>query len=260
MDHFAISRTPDWPASPSVSERPDLFGYRNYFVLPFWCAGRFEECLLENDPNCTLYHVLRFLLLALFVTMEDEEEKELTLDQMDKMAAIQEVTPCDCNEEMEIEESQQSKERDSFIAVAKLHALWPLKCQGVPLRNLPLDYNTLSEILRLHLLSSGAVQTTTATNQFRHYRRGGYSQQDDPGIDFCIRHPQLLSRLSRKPVYDLSAEDKLSLLSVLCNQLMTYSVVRDALSENNSSLKAVRKKYRFLQFELERLKKVSKRK
>ena len=257
-------------------------------------VAKLEECLLEGDPNSTLFHLLRFLLLALFGTMEDEEEKEVGLDDVKVGPAGQQPPPIQGNQitDGEVKEPQgsdspqsngmatpvgqethtgeereelrpvlaDSRERQAFSTAAALFAALSLRSQGVPLRSIPLDFCTLPEVLRLHLLSSGQTKSSGDCRVFRYQRRGGYSQWDDPGIDFCLRNPQLLSKMSRVPVYDLLPEEKLVVVGVLCHQLLTYSVVRDALDETYASLKAARKRYRDIHYEIERLKRPIKKK
>lgn len=265
-------------------------------------AAKLEESLMEGDPSSTLFHLLRFLLLALFGTMEDEEEKEVGLDDVDvkvgtvnmQPLAIQSSLATDgetkepptgskggeqdrdspqfsdmampagqetpTGEESDLRPvSADSRERRAFSTAAAMFATLSLSSQGVPLRSIPLDFCTLPEVLRLHLLSSGQTKSSGDCRVFRHQRRGGYSQCDDPGIDFCLRNPQLLSKMSRVPLYDLLPEEKLLVLGVLCHQLLTYSVVRDALDETYSSLKAARKRCRDIHYEVERLRRPTKK-
>ena len=257
---------------------------------------------MEGDPSSTLFHLLRFLLLALFGTMEDEEEKEVGLDDVKVGAVAQQplsvqgslitdgetkgpanggkggeqgrdspqsngmATPA--GQETPTGEDREdlrpvpsdSRERQAFSTAAAVFATSSLSSQGVPLRSIPLDFCTLPEVLRLHLLSSGQTKSSGDCRVFRYQRRGGYSQCDDPGIDFCLKNPQLLSKVSRVPVYDLLPEEKLMVVGVLCHQLLTYSVVRDALDETYASLKAARKQCRDIHYEIERLKRPTKKK
>ena len=255
-------------------------------------AAKLEECLLDCDPDCTLYNILRFLLLALFVTMDDEEEKELSLSSSELSAnkmnhgesvkvseepggvASEQVTDLlppgteDAPEEgKEVPNPKEEDDLDEQLPInegafssASIYATWAQRHQGVSLHNIQLDYFTITEILRLHLLSSGQTKSTSACRLFRYQSRGGYASSDDPGIEFCRRNKALLQKMSRVPVYDLPPEEKLLLISVLCHQLLTYSVIRDALDESAASLKAARRNYKNLCSELERLNKPGRRK
>ena len=74
---------------------------------------------------------------------------------------------------------------------------------GVPLSKLQLDGATVTEILRLHLLSSGSKRLQSVVKS-DFQQRGGYVSQDDPGFEFCRREKSILKALKRKPVPELA--------------------------------------------------------
>ena len=78
-------------------------------------------------------------------------------------------------------------------------------CQssGTQLRKLPMDSTTISEVLRLHLLASGA-KTSSENIKWRYQQRGGYTPHDDCGLEFRILEPGILRALTTGNVYDLS--------------------------------------------------------
>lgn len=73
----------------------------------------------------------------------------------------------------------------------------------MPLRDTLLDQFTLSEILRIHLLASGA-KASAKNARFRYQQRGGYTAQDDPGLELKMDCPSLVKALSNVNVFDLS--------------------------------------------------------
>lgn len=73
---------------------------------------------------------------------------------------------------------------------------------GLLLKKLPLDSFTLSEIVRLHLLSSGA-KVSDKNVKYRFQERGGYTSLDDPGLEFRRRETALLKNLSSQAIFDL---------------------------------------------------------
>lgn len=77
-----------------------------------------------------------------------------------------------------------------------------LSFSGLLLKKLPLDSFTLSEIVRLHLLSSGA-KVSDKNVKYRFQERGGYTSLDDPGLEFHKRETALLKNLSLQSVFDL---------------------------------------------------------
>lgn len=56
------------------------------------------------------------------------------------------------------------------VRVANRASTWSQQYHGLPLQKMPLDALTVTEILRLHLLASGA--TSVANGRWRHFNRG----------------------------------------------------------------------------------------
>lgn len=73
---------------------------------------------------------------------------------------------------------------------------------GCSLKQLDLDSCTLSEILRLHILASGA-DCNSANTKFRYQKQGGFGSTDDPCVELRLANPALIKRLSCTAVYDL---------------------------------------------------------
>lgn len=65
---------------------------------------------------------------------------------------------------------------------------------GMTLREIHLDQWSITEVLRLHLESSGAYMGINFRN-WRYQQRGGWVLQDDPGFQFCMENPQILASL-----------------------------------------------------------------
>ena len=103
-----------------------------------------EEALTEHDAEGVYYDLMQYLLGAILRTHLEEEEDE-GLDRMH-------VTNPD---KMELEE-EDAGSTATVSAAASIAAAWPLLFQGKALHELIMDPFTCSELLRLHLLSSGA--------------------------------------------------------------------------------------------------------
>lgn len=91
----------------------------------------------------------------------------------------------------------------ALSAVASLAAIWPQLFQGCSLKQLDLDSCTLSEILRLHILASGA-DCYHGNAKFRYQKQGGFTLMDDPCVELRLAEAGLLKRLSTTAVYDLT--------------------------------------------------------
>lgn len=70
------------------------------------------------------------------------------------------------------------------------------------MKSFQLDPLTVSEVLRLHLLASGAKGSSSSV-KFRYQSRGGYTSLDDAGIELKKDFPHILSSLATGNVFDL---------------------------------------------------------
>ena len=101
-----------------------------------------EEALLEHDAEGIYYDLMQFLLGAILRThLEEEEEEGLGGNQ-------QLQPPSDYDDD-------DNQLHATVSASATMAAAWPMLHQGKQLHELIMDPFTCSELLRLHLLSSG---------------------------------------------------------------------------------------------------------
>ena len=143
-------------------------------------------------------------------------------------------------------EKRLDRRLDNIKVAARATAKWSLVTQSAYLHQLILDPYTCSEVLRLHLLSSGGYLDTGEKSWFRHAHRGGYSDADDPAVELQLRRPDILDRLAHITVYDLQPADKLEVLSTLCSQLLSYSVARDHVEVARARVKKAQRTLREL--------------
>ena len=108
-------------------------------------AALLEEALTEHDAEGVYYDLMQFLLGAILRTHLEEEEDE-GLDTMHVKNPQQ----------IDLEEEEDDNCRATVSVAASVAAAWPLVYQGKALHELIMDPFTCSELLRLHLLSSGA--------------------------------------------------------------------------------------------------------
>ncbi|KAJ4446340.1 hypothetical protein ANN_13035 [Periplaneta americana] len=125
------------------------------------------------------------------------------------------------------------------IRLATAAAGWCQLYQGMSLNKVTLDSVTLTEVLRLHLLSSGG-RSGEMSSKWRYQQRGGYTSLDDPGLLLRIQEPHILRSLSVMNVCDLPLGDKLKIVTCLINQILTYATVRDVIDERWEKLKQLR--------------------
>lgn len=241
-----------------------------------FCAEKIERCLISSDTDTVLFDVVRFLMQAVFAAMEEDHENVVNMKDAvshgeegegemmrGEEGAGGEQREMEGVEVEEKEEGEAEEEKPLDIQVASIcglsvmYAQWSHLTQRLPLSQLVVDPYVCSEVLRLHLLASGGYSETANRKRFRSYRRGGYTDGDNPAIALRLRRPDLLTTLGHTSIYDLSPQDKLEILSTLCSQLLTFSVARDHIDECCMHGKRVRRKIREIQLGEERRKRES---
>ncbi|XP_022053565.2 bromodomain adjacent to zinc finger domain protein 1A [Acanthochromis polyacanthus] len=195
-----------------------------------------EEALVGSDPEGPLCELLFFFLSAIFQAL-DEEQEELAKEQAEDLS--------------EALEDDSEETRSALSAVASLAAAWPQLHQGCSLKQLDLDSCTLSEILRLHILASGA-DCNHGNAKLRYQKQGGFTLMDDPCVELRLAEPALLKRLSYTAVYDLTPGEKLRILQALVGKLLTLASSRDLIEDSVEEQRAARQELREIRAEQHR--------
>ncbi|XP_035791174.1 bromodomain adjacent to zinc finger domain protein 1A-like [Anopheles albimanus] len=188
----------------------DLLSIRNKFPNGL-TMELLERALLQREVNGPLGDILQVLLSTIFAQQaEEENEVDVRYDRPENITQKRLTVP------------EQARARDA--------AVWIEKHFSTPLNELPMDSTTISELLRLHFLSSGALVEEKAAKH-RYCNRGGYSSADDPGLRLVQDFPHIFRALRSYPVYQLPVGDIIQLLCCLIHQLLTYSAVRELVEE-----------------------------
>uniref|UniRef100_A0A8C5HVH0 Bromodomain adjacent to zinc finger domain protein 1A n=1 Tax=Gouania willdenowi TaxID=441366 RepID=A0A8C5HVH0_GOUWI len=211
----------------------DLFGLKDEFPDGV-SLEILEEALVTSDPEGPLCELLFFFLSAIFQTL-DEEQEEVSKEQAeDRCEALDEDAAC-----------------SALRAVAVFSSAWSHMTQGCGLRALDLDSCTLSEILRLHIMASGA-DCHHGNAKLRYQKQGGFTLRDDPCVELRLSDPALLRKLKNSAVYDLNAGEKLKILSALLCKLLTLSSSRDVMDDCVEDQRAARQELREVRAEQHR--------
>ncbi|XP_017007757.3 bromodomain adjacent to zinc finger domain protein 1A [Drosophila takahashii] len=117
----------------------------------------------------------------------------------------------------------------SMVQAAKSH-LYARRHFSFKVNELPLDALTLSEVLRLHLLGSGAIVNEKA-ERWRVMYRNGYSSKEDPGLELRLQHAHILRTLKNHSVYQLKFRDIMLVIRCLMSQILTYSGTINLIEE-----------------------------
>ncbi|XP_036698232.1 bromodomain adjacent to zinc finger domain protein 1A isoform X1 [Balaenoptera musculus] len=200
-----------------------------------------EEALVGNDSEGPLCELLFFFLTAIFQAIAEEEEE----------VAKEQITDADTKDLTEALDEDADPTKSALSAVATLAAAWPQLHQGCSLKSLDLDSCTLSEILRLHILASGA-DVTSANAKYRYQKRGGFDATDDACMELRLSNPSLVKKLSSTSVYDLTPGEKMKILHALCGKLLTLVSTRDFIEDYVDILRQAKQEFRELKAEQHR--------
>ncbi|KAM8914075.1 bromodomain adjacent to zinc finger domain protein 1A isoform 2-T2 [Spinachia spinachia] len=195
-----------------------------------------EEALVGSDPEGPLCELLFFFLSAIFQAL-DEEQEDVAKEQAEDLP--------------EALDDDHDATQSALSAVASLAASWPQLHQGCGLKQLDLDSCTLSEILRLHILASGA-DCYHGNAKFRYQKQGGFTLMDDPCVELRLAEPSLLKRLTSTSVYDLTPEEKLRILKALLGKLLTLASSRDLIEDCVEDQRSARQELREIRSEQHR--------
>ncbi|XP_052900776.1 bromodomain adjacent to zinc finger domain protein 1A [Anopheles moucheti] len=192
-----------------------------------------ERALILREVNGPLSDIFKVLLSAIFTQqLEEENEVDVGYERVESLGLKRQTVP------------DQARARDTV--------LWCEKHYCTKLSEMPIDATTVSELLRLHFLSSGALVEEKAAKH-RYYNRGGYSSADDPGLRLVRDYPHIFRALNSHSVYQLSIGDIIQILCCLIHQLLTYSGVRELVEERVERARTARYNYQTNRYAQRRL-------
>lgn len=187
-----------------------------------------ERALLLKEVNGPLPDILQVLLSTIF-SLQVEEANEIAVSF-----------------EPNAEISTRRNDSDLLRDAARV-GVWCEKHYSMHLNELAMDPDTISELLRLHFLSSGGLVNGQASN-WRYQHRGGYLSHDDPGFQFCQDEPHILRALATYTVYQLPQRDIIKIIRCLIDQILSYSSVRDLIEDRLEKAQKAKYTYRQLCF------------
>lgn len=185
-----------------------------------------ERALYLKEVNGPLSDILQVLLGSIF-SLQVEEENEMEIEYR-------------INGDVPLKHSKVEQMRNA----ARVH-MWAAQHYSTKINEMVMDSTTISELLRLHLMGSGAI-VSERTAKYRFATRGGYRSQDDPGLILTGKYPHIVKFLSQYSVFQLSTKDILRVLGCLTDQILTYSNFRDVLEDRLEKSASARLEYRNL--------------
>ncbi|KAL1122830.1 hypothetical protein AAG570_003156 [Ranatra chinensis] len=189
-----------------------------------------ERALLEEEVAGPLCDLIQLFLAGIF-DLQDQESEEIR------------ETDVKINPNLVLDRGDANTMK--MLRKATASEAWVRQCHGANVSQLVLDTSTLSEILRLHLLTSGARKKDKVA-KWRYQARGGYCNYDDPAIVLKLNKPHIIQHLGQASICELPIGDKIIVLNCLMNQILTYSAARDILEEGLTKVKQYRAELRGL--------------
>ncbi|XP_046750522.1 bromodomain adjacent to zinc finger domain protein 1A isoform X3 [Diprion similis] len=184
-----------------------------------------EKALLEKEVAGPWSDLLQLLLANIF-KFQAEEEDEIHADA------------ANLTDDKNIDHGVSSMAE--AVKLATIASSWCQTHHGCQLAELTLDYVTLSEILRQHLLSSGG-RISDVASKWRYSQRGGYTNHDDPVLLLRMKEAHILRTLGHMNVCEFELDDRLKVVSCLINQLLTFASIRDVIDERYDKLHQAKK-------------------
>lgn len=205
----------------------------------FFAAGvsfeLLERALTEVDVLGPLSDLFQMLLTALFRAQEEEVVSRHARGTEEDSSSVEGSEEGGDSEEEEeaggstgLEAIRRAQRAATAISKRQRQVL------GLRLPQVTLDALSLSEVLRLHLASSGTLSSG------RRGFSGSYTQREDPGLWFALEEPAIMAQLAQGSVHDLSVGDKVKLLRVLAEQLLTMESFRGVVEDSLAKLKQLR--------------------
>lgn len=185
-----------------------------------------ERALILKEVNGPLSEILQVLLCCLF-NCQNEEENEVEIEYR-----------------LTYDVPTKHSKQEQMKSASRVH-MWAQKHYSTKISEMALDSTTITELLRLHLMGSGAI-VSEKTSKYRFAIRGGYRSQDDPGLIFTAKYPHIIKFLSQFSVFQLPIKDILRVLSCLIDQILTYSNLREILEDRLESSVSAKLEYRNL--------------
>ncbi|XP_065354198.1 bromodomain adjacent to zinc finger domain protein 1A [Calliphora vicina] len=148
---------------------------------------------------------------------------------------------------------QREEEDEAYVEYKRAEEPIPFWCHkyvkrhfSFKINDLPMDALTVSEVLRLHILSSGAVVKNKSAEKWRIMYRNGYTSSEDPGISLRMQYPHILRALKLYTVYQLPFVDIMRILKCLMSQMLTYSATINLIEERMEQTSSARQELKNL--------------
>jgi len=183
-----------------------------------------EYAVLDMNPNSSYGELLQCLLATILSQLTEQDK----------------MTPKDDNRDLLHDLDDEDPIKTQISTAVKNFSL-PQKLYGVSINDLIMDNCTLTEILRLHLITSGGRNLSASKSNIKK-ANGLLQYRDDPGIEFRNENPHINQFLETKLIFELEPKDKIKILTLLMHQILGTFAFRDQLTFSNEKYAETRAK------------------
>uniref|UniRef100_A0A1I7TYY9 DDT domain-containing protein n=1 Tax=Caenorhabditis tropicalis TaxID=1561998 RepID=A0A1I7TYY9_9PELO len=245
MPKFPALELPSWMTNEEFEDYLFILQFFSSFkdILPLKEIRGSESVLLSDvilaircgDPQSSPFADLMRVLLSIRTDITDEEDgDEADINNREEMYLIN-TQNCD---------PINLAHGDSIKEISDLHQKIR-KIYGKSVRHLPVDWMTLTEVLRLIFATSG-YYTGISTHRHRLYARGNFRGYEDPAYELRMRRPDIISKLRTQTVFDLEPSERMEIVKAIIYQLLTYSKLRGYLEKSQNDLNELKKEQKKL--------------
>lgn len=245
MPRFRKLELPAWMSDEDFSDY--------IFVMQFFCAFKsilplteirgndevlFSDIVLAircNDPQNSPFADFLRVLISIRTDIADEEDGDEADIGNKEEAYLINTQNCD---------PVNAVHGDSIREISDLH-FKIRKIHGKSVRHLPVDWMTLTEVLRLIFQTSG-YYTGIATHRHRLYARGNFRGYEDPAFELRNTRPDIMEKMRTQTVFDLEPSERLEIMMVLIYQLLTYSKFRAHIEKQQNDMFELKKEQKKL--------------
>ncbi|KAI1711925.1 bromodomain-containing protein [Ditylenchus destructor] len=222
----------------------DLLSLHNFFCCfssllpentgkPLFTLGELASAVVSSSvENTRLVDIFKVLLRARADVVKSEDGDEADVENNEE---IGNEWNCDLDHKIHGERIKDINKRHERVR----HS------HGLNVRELKINLMTLTEVIRLTLETSGYYPM--GSNRVERLQfRGGIRCYEDDGYIFALNNPATMEKLKKKSVFQLSASERLAILTALVQQLLSYKKYREHMDDHIAHIWELRKDLRQL--------------
>ncbi|CAB3405396.1 unnamed protein product [Caenorhabditis bovis] len=218
------------------------------FIMQFFCSFKellplkeirghteilFSDVVIAvkcNDPQNSPYADLMRVLLSARTDIADEEDgDEADFSNREEVYLLNSQS-CDPGNPIH---------GDVIREITVAHEM-VRKIHGKSVRHLPVDWMTLSEVIRLIFITSG-YYSGHSTHRHRLFSRGNFKGFEDPCYELREQNPELIEKLKTQTVFDMEPHERLIIMKTIILQLLTYAKFRNFIEQKQNQMFEKRK-------------------